>query len=101
MTERFPRGVLFDLDGTLLDSAPDMVAAINLVRRDHGLEAMALETLRPHVSKGARAMVRCAFGHLDDAGREALPLMPKAEVAGRILDRLERLFSAGTAAEAD
>ena len=76
MTERFPRGVLFDLDGTLLDSAPDMVAAINLLRRDHGLEAMALETLRPHVSKGARAMVRCAFGHLDDAGREALVREP-------------------------
>lgn len=72
MTGRFPRGVLFDLDGTLLDSAPDMVAAINILRAEHGLEAMALETLRPHVSKGARAMVRCAFGHLDDAGREAL-----------------------------
>jgi phosphopantothenoylcysteine decarboxylase/phosphopantothenate--cysteine ligase len=42
-----------------------------------------------------------AVTFLDDAGREALPLMPKAEVAGRILDRLERLFSAGTAAEAD
>lgn len=38
---------------------------------------------------------------LDDAGQEALPLLPKAVVAGRILDRLERLLAAGTAAESD
>ena len=51
----FPRAVLFDLDGTLLDSAPDMLAAINAMRAGRGEPAMLLEQLRPQVSKGARA----------------------------------------------
>ncbi len=34
MSTRFPRGALFDLDGTLLDSAPDMVAAVNVMRAE-------------------------------------------------------------------
>ncbi|MET0815342.1 MAG: phosphoglycolate phosphatase, partial [Pseudoxanthomonas sp.] len=39
---RFPRAVLFDLDGTLLDSAPDMLATANLLRDAEGLPAMTL-----------------------------------------------------------
>ena len=59
---RFPvRAVLFDLDGTLLDSAPDMVAAINLMRAERGEAPMPLAELRPHVSKGSRAMSAAAF----------------------------------------
>ena len=69
---RFPRGVLFDLDGTLLDSAPDMVAAINLMRAERGEAPMPLAELRPHVSKGARAMIRASWGHFDEAAREAM-----------------------------
>jgi N-acetyl-D-muramate 6-phosphate phosphatase len=69
---RFPRGVLFDLDGTLLDSAPDMVEAINILRRMRGEPDMAHDILRPHVSKGARAMIGASFGHLDLDAREAL-----------------------------
>ena len=49
--------VLFDLDGTLLDSAPDMVGAINILRRERGEPDMPHDLLRPHVSKGARAMI--------------------------------------------
>jgi len=55
-------GVLFDLDGTLADTAPDLAAAINRLRNDHGLETIPLEQLRPHVSSGARGMLRAAFG---------------------------------------
>lgn len=69
---RFPRGVLFDLDGTLLDSAPDMIAAINLMRTARGETPMTLDALRPHVSKGARAMIRASWGHLDEAERETM-----------------------------
>jgi N-acetyl-D-muramate 6-phosphate phosphatase len=54
-------GVLFDLDGTLADTAPDLAAAINRLRSDHGLEAIPLQQLRPHVSSGARGMLRAAF----------------------------------------
>ena len=67
---RFPKAVLFDLDGTLLDSAPDMLAAVNTMRARRGVAAMALGELRPHVSKGARAMVGAAFPKVDAATRD-------------------------------
>ena len=57
----FPRVVLFDLDGTLLDSAPDMLATVDAMRASRGVGPMAMETLRPVVSKGARAMTAAAF----------------------------------------
>ena len=57
----FPKAVLFDLDGTLLDSAPDMLAAVNAMRTARQQAPMPLDELRPHVSKGARAMVGAAF----------------------------------------
>ena len=69
---RFPKLVLFDLDGTLLDSAPDMLAAGNVLRAEHGAAPMTLAELRPHVSKGARAMLLAAFPDLDNAQRDAL-----------------------------
>jgi len=68
---KFPRAVLFDLDGTLLDSAPDMLAAINAMRAGRGEPAMLLADLRPHVSRGARAMLAAGFPQIDDAQREA------------------------------
>jgi len=57
----FPRAVLFDLDGTLLDSAPDMLATVNAMRAARGRGPMAMDVLRPVVSKGARAMTAAAF----------------------------------------
>lgn len=60
----FPKLVLFDLDGTLLDSAPDMLATVNRMRAARGQGPMALETLRPQVSKGSRAMSATAFPEL-------------------------------------
>jgi phosphoglycolate phosphatase len=68
----FPPLVLFDLDGTLLDSAPDFVATLRVLRSRHGLPPMSEALLRPHVSKGARAMLRAAFPDFDDGEREAL-----------------------------
>lgn len=61
LTGRFPAAVLFDLDGTLLDSAPDMVATVNRMRAARGKPPMQLEAIRPHVSRGARAMSAAAF----------------------------------------
>jgi len=55
------KAVLFDLDGTFADTAPDMARAINAVRGHHGMPALALTQLRPHVSNGARGMVAAAF----------------------------------------
>jgi N-acetyl-D-muramate 6-phosphate phosphatase len=56
------RGVLFDLDGTLLDTAPDMGATLNALLQEHGLPALGAELIRPKVSRGSRALVTLGFG---------------------------------------
>ena len=68
----FPRGVLFDLDGTLLDSAPDMLATANRLRADRDMPPMTLAQIRPQVSKGSRAMLGVAFPQHDAAQRDAM-----------------------------
>lgn len=107
MTARpFPAGVLFDLDGTLLDSAPDMLATVNRMRATRGHAPMALADLRPNVSRGARAMAQAAFPdwtveQVADAVPEFLSIY--AEELGRhgaafedIEPLLETLEAAGT-----
>lgn len=65
--------VLFDLDGTLADTAPDMARALNRVRSDEGLAPLPLEHLRAHASSGARGMLGVGFGispdHVDYEAR--------------------------------
>lgn len=97
---RFPRGVLFDLDGTLLDSAPDMLATVNRMRAARGRAPMVLEAVRPHVSRGARAMAGAAF---PDVPAERVPeLVPeflalyREELGrhGRPFDGIEAMLAA-------
>jgi N-acetyl-D-muramate 6-phosphate phosphatase len=57
-----PRAVLFDLDGTLADTAPDLAAAVNWMRTERGLEPAPYALLRPTASHGARGMIGAAFG---------------------------------------
>lgn len=56
------RAVLFDLDGTLIDSAPDLGAAADKMRTDRGLPSLPLEHYRPMAGAGARGMLGIAFG---------------------------------------
>lgn len=56
------RAVLFDLDGTLIDSAPDLGAAADKMRTDRGLPSLDLSLYRPMAGAGARGMLKIAFG---------------------------------------
>jgi phosphoglycolate phosphatase len=62
VTSRRAAALLLDLDGTLLDTAPDMGAALNALRREEGREPLPLATIRPHVSHGSNALVKLGFG---------------------------------------
>ena len=57
-----PKAILFDLDGTLADSAPDLAAAANLLRKKRGLKPAPYESLRAVASSGARGLIGAAFG---------------------------------------
>jgi N-acetyl-D-muramate 6-phosphate phosphatase len=55
------RAILFDMDGTVLDTAPDMAGALNALRAEEGLAPMPFETVRCAVSHGAARVVRSGF----------------------------------------
>ena len=59
------KAVLFDLDGTLIDTAADFVRIIQNMCRDKGVEPVASELIRAQVSEGARAMVKLVYPELD------------------------------------
>jgi N-acetyl-D-muramate 6-phosphate phosphatase len=63
--------VLFDFDGTLADTAPDLGAALNRLRGREGLAPLDVETLRPYASMGARGMLRIGFSLTPHDGRYA------------------------------
>lgn len=60
------KAVLFDLDGTLIDSAPDLGAAADRMRVERGLPSLPLERYRPMAGAGARGMLGVAFGMSTD-----------------------------------
>ena len=100
------RAVLFDLDGTLIDSAPDLAGAANDLRATFGLPALPHDQLRPMVGAGARGMVGAAFGvapadarfgELRDAflARYAQRLLEQTHVFADISPVLRALAEAG------
>ncbi|MFN3303709.1 MAG: HAD-IA family hydrolase [Roseateles sp.] len=91
MTHRWShlRAVLFDLDGTLIDSARDLARAANAMRIERGFEPLPLAQYRPHGGSGARGMLGQAFAiGPGEPGYDAL----KAE----FLDRYEALMHDST-----
>lgn len=69
MSTTFPNiaAILFDLDGTLIDSAPDLGAAADQMRLARGLPSLSLDAYRPMAGAGARGMLGVAFGITPDA----------------------------------
>lgn len=62
MSEGKVAAVLFDLDGTFADTAPDLGAALNRLLREEGRAAVAADVFRPHTSAGTRGMLGIGFG---------------------------------------
>ena len=62
MNQRHLKTVLFDLDGTLADTAPDLADALNAVLLNNGKDALPFEQIRPMVSHGGMALVSLGFG---------------------------------------
>lgn len=57
--------IVFDLDGTLVDSAPDLCSALNFVLKNAGLPTFKLEDMRKYVGQGARGLISQALEALD------------------------------------
>ena len=55
------QSVLFDLDGTFADTAPDLAFALNTLLGEQGYPELAFETIRPHVSHGGAALIKLGF----------------------------------------
>ncbi|MEO8314652.1 MAG: HAD-IA family hydrolase [Pseudomonadota bacterium] len=68
------RGVLFDLDGTLLDTAPDLIRVLNQVRVEQGRTPLPFELARTQVSHGSAGLIRLGFPDLSGDPLEALRL---------------------------
>jgi phosphoglycolate phosphatase len=64
--------VFFDLDGTLVDTAPDMVAVLQALQRTRGVTPVSYEYGRSHVSNGALGLLRIAFPDIDGNEKEVL-----------------------------
>ncbi|MFN3618325.1 MAG: phosphoglycolate phosphatase [Aquabacterium sp.] len=84
-----PTAVLFDLDGTLADTAGDLGGALNRLRADRGLPPLPLEELRPYASAGARGLI--------GVGLDIAPGHPEFEaLRTRFLDHYEACLSETT-----
>ncbi|HEX2139705.1 MAG TPA: phosphoglycolate phosphatase [Woeseiaceae bacterium] len=87
-TARRADAILFDLDGTLVDTAPDMVAILTQLQKDNGCEPLPYERARSHVSNGAMGLIRLGFANASEAERERLH--------GEYLELYERALCVGS-----
>lgn len=67
-----PVGILFDLDGTVLDTAPEFATCLNEFLRAQNKTEITVQALRPYVSKGARGMCKFGFPELDNEQFETI-----------------------------
>jgi len=85
------RAMLFDLDGTLLDTAPDMIGALNRLRAEQDLAPMAYGALRGFVSHGSARLVQLGFPNADAESSRVLTRR-FLDLYGEAVGRATRLF---------
>jgi phosphoglycolate phosphatase len=88
------KAVLFDLDGTLLDTAQDFHESLNDLRAEENLPPLSFETVRAQVSHGGHALVRLGFGTLPPDAHETMR-MRLLNIYRKRLARHTRLFEGG------
>jgi 2-phosphoglycolate phosphatase len=88
------KAVLFDLDGTLLDTAQDFHESLNDLRAEEGLLPLSFEIVRAQVSHGGHALVRLGFGALDANAHEAMRVR-LLNIYRKRLAKHTRLFEGG------
>lgn len=94
-----PSAVLFDLDGTLLDTAPDMVPTLNRLLGEESRSPLPYEQARSYVSDGVHGLLRLAFGELAEIERARLQrrylhiYAGRLAVATRLFDGMEQVLA--------
>jgi len=83
------QAVLFDLDGTLIDTAPTFVKVLNALLEKHGQSTLPFNVIRAQVSNGARALITLAFGLKEGQGNFE-------QLRNELLDLYEENISAGS-----
>lgn len=86
------QAVLFDLDGTFADTAPDLAAALNQVRIEQGKPALPFETIRPVVSHGGIALIKLGFDIAQDNPQFEQLRQRLLDIYKNNISQLTRLF---------
>lgn len=84
--------ILFDLDGTLADTAPDLGLALNIQRERHGLALLPQETIRPYASHGSRGLLSIGFGLKPEDATFSAMREEYLALYDEVFDRSPRLF---------
>ncbi len=84
------KAVLLDLDGTLVDTAPDMGGALNNLLREENFDPLPLDEIRPHVSQGGLVLTRLGFG-------ERVPAAQIEPLRRRFLDHYREIVADNSA----
>lgn len=87
-----PGAVLFDLDGTLADTAPDLAGALNALRLQRGLAPLPVEALRPYASAGARGLLGAGLDLRPEHAEYEAHRVAFLDLYEQMLDRDSRLF---------
>ena len=87
------KAVLFDLDGTLIDTAPDMANALNTLLQQLGKKTLPYPGIRNYVSKGGSALIRFGLGETQDSSKPHKYIQEFLDIYSRSLCVDSKLFN--------